>query len=192
MKFRVGSTILGPDPSRQDKKTVAACDELLQILVSSGWEPLSEKGTDWWSFKFRRPVKQLTSGNIQTDSDEEAHALAAEFLSLFSGMLERKEYNQIISTSDNMMKIIPDFNMLYYYRGRAYTGLEQYQKAIVEFDRAIQLGPKFAEAYFYRGAANLFLKQFQKAITDFDRTLELNPNHPNAKEFRATAYKWLK
>ena len=58
IKFAVGSTILGPGPSRKDGKTVAACDELIEILVSSGWEPLPEHGRDWWSYKFRQQARQ--------------------------------------------------------------------------------------------------------------------------------------
>jgi hypothetical protein len=32
--------------------------ELTQKLLADGWEPLSQKGENWYSYTFRRPVKR--------------------------------------------------------------------------------------------------------------------------------------
>ncbi|SRR5258706_15586812 len=41
--------------SEDDRKTKAAHEEVVQALVSSGWEPTG-RGEWWWEYKFRRQV----------------------------------------------------------------------------------------------------------------------------------------
>ena len=57
MAARSPETFSSPDPYSSDRKHVAACDALVQKLVRDGWEPISEKGPRWYSYKFRRPVR---------------------------------------------------------------------------------------------------------------------------------------
>lgn len=41
----------------EDKRVKAAHEEVVQALVSSGWEPTG-RGEWWWELKFRRPVRR--------------------------------------------------------------------------------------------------------------------------------------
>jgi hypothetical protein len=48
----------GPaEPDEDDKEVRTIEEEFIGTLTASGWEPLPEKGRDWWSYKFRRQVK---------------------------------------------------------------------------------------------------------------------------------------
>jgi hypothetical protein len=40
------------------KRTHAALNALVSLLAAEGWEPVSEKGPAWYSYKFRRPVRR--------------------------------------------------------------------------------------------------------------------------------------
>jgi hypothetical protein len=38
------------------RKDNQACDDLIRRLVADGWEPVSERGPEWFSHRFRRRV----------------------------------------------------------------------------------------------------------------------------------------
>ena len=73
-------------------------------------------------------------------------------------------------------------------RGRAYSGLGNYQQAIKEYDTAIELDPKDAFTYFLRGLAYSDLGDHRRAIKDFDRAMELDPKLARAYTNRGIAY----
>ena len=44
-------------PNSDDQNTTVAHKTLIQKLVKDGWEPASDRGLNWWNYRFRRRVK---------------------------------------------------------------------------------------------------------------------------------------
>jgi tetratricopeptide (TPR) repeat protein len=72
-------------------------------------------------------------------------------------------------------------------RGRAHSGLLQWDAAIEDFDEAIKLNPKVAQFFMFRGVARNGRGEYLQAIEDFDQALRLQPNLPLAYSHRAQA-----
>jgi hypothetical protein len=47
-------------PSGKSKRHTTALEELIELLTQEGWEPLSDKGPNWFSRKFRRKASEKT------------------------------------------------------------------------------------------------------------------------------------
>lgn len=42
------------EPARSEAEQY--CDQLIDWLVKDGWEPLPERGENWWNLRFRRKL----------------------------------------------------------------------------------------------------------------------------------------
>jgi hypothetical protein len=49
-------------PIRHDQAADEALRALLQALVQDGWDPLHERGPQWFSYRFRRPSSYPAGG----------------------------------------------------------------------------------------------------------------------------------
>ena len=72
-------------------------------------------------------------------------------------------------------------------RGRAHSGLKEWEDAIQDFDEAIKLNPAVGQFFMFRGIALNARRQFRKALDDFNEALRLQPNLPMAYHQRALA-----
>jgi tetratricopeptide (TPR) repeat protein len=64
---------------------------------------------------------------------------------------------------------------LYYFRGRSYGELDQFENAIKDLTNAIELNSIYELAYYYRAYFYNYTDQKQKALKDFQKVLGLNP-----------------
>ena len=54
-------------PEANNRRHIAACEELKQQLISKDWELTGEKGAYWWQYKFRRPFQPWDYCTIEWD-----------------------------------------------------------------------------------------------------------------------------
>ena len=80
--------------------------------------------------------------------------------------LNAREYDDAIAKMSIVIRLIPDFELPYNYRGVAYYHNEQKQLALEDFNKAIELNPELAIAYRNRGVLYINFGENQKAISD--------------------------
>jgi len=105
---------------------------------------------------------------------------------------EEKKYAECIDLLNRAIELKSNYAWAYFTRGRAYSGLEEYQRAIADYTRAIELHPNYVWAYRNRGRAYSGLEEYQRAIADYSRAIELHPKDAKAYHNRGNAYDNLK
>jgi len=76
----------------------------------------------------------------------------------------------------------------YFYRGKRFYDLGEYDKAILDFTRAIELERNYVFAYVERGLAWEKKGFHEKALADFNNALEINPQYTKAYKDRASTW----
>ena len=75
------------------------------------------------------------------------------------------------SDYDQAIRLKPDYDQAYCYRGLAKYRLKNYSEAIADCDQALQLKPDYTQAYCLRGLAKYRLKNYSEAIADHDQAI---------------------
>lgn len=85
---------------------------------------------------------------------------------------------------------------LYYYRGRSYVGLKQYDKALADYDAILKIDPAYREAAWQKASTYVKMKKYKEAITFYTKTIELfkgqKANLDDIYYFRGYSYLQLK
>ncbi|MBW2364221.1 MAG: tetratricopeptide repeat protein [Deltaproteobacteria bacterium] len=76
----------------------------------------------------------------------------------------------------------------YFYRGKRYFNLGDYDRAIRDFTRAIEKEKNYVFAYAERGLAWEKKGSHEKALADYDKAIEINPQYVKAIKYRATTW----
>ena len=79
---------------------------------------------------------------------------------------QHSNYQQAIANFDAVLKLYPNFSMVYINRGNIFHILGNYEKAITDYNQSININPNFAEAYHNRGNSYYALQQYKNAIAD--------------------------
>ena len=139
-------------------------------------------------------VLGITEAVLFPDFDGFAHTRRQNIpFKRIGGLRNRRRANQAFRQNDYEKAITgydelidpdhPDVH-LYYRRGLAKHGLQDYQGARQDFTNAINLppNPKSSDVYSYhwRGNVNYLLREYEKAIADYDAALSFHVN-PNAE-----------
>ncbi|MBI5294893.1 MAG: tetratricopeptide repeat protein [Chloroflexi bacterium] len=95
----------------------------------------------------------------------------------------------VLEAADSNM--VNDLAPLYFYRGNAHLGLNQFDLALADLSRAIQLDPQFSSAYTNRGLAHSFLLHYDLALDDYSKAIQLDPQNASAYNNRGSAYNSL-
>jgi hypothetical protein len=132
----------------------------IPFTISSKYRALNKSNTTiecYWSEKTLAPLiilsgqsKQL--GNYIDDHDEGVGKLIAEGNEEF----EKKHYEYAIKKYDEAISQINDRDDLacvYYNKGGALCGLEEYDEAVKLYDLAININSNFADAWYNKGFA---------------------------------------
>ena len=108
-----------------------------------------------------------------------------------------KDYKMAEHYFNEVIKLNPNYSVVYYNRGLAKYYLKDYEGALEDYNKAIELNPKFAEAYFYRGISKYNLANAKKKSKadykkllydvkeDYNKAIELNPKFAEAYFNRA-------
>ena len=104
---------------------------------------------------------------------------------------QKDDYLTAIANYVDAIRLDPDDSWLYYMRGKANFGQQQYPDAIADYDEAIHLSPDFAEAYYWRGRAKQLLERYDDAIADYDDAIQLLPDFAEAYYWRGRAKQLL-
>jgi len=76
----------------------------------------------------------------------------------------------------------------YFYRGKRYFNLGEYDKAIHDFTRAIEKEKNYVFAYAERGLAWEKKGSHEKALEDYNKAIEINPQYIIAIKYRAAIW----
>ncbi len=101
------------------------------------------------------------------------------FTSYFARGLIRKQskdYQGALFDYNQVLKLQPDYGLVYGLRCVVRKELKDYQGAIADCDTIIKLQPDFAIAYSIRGLIRQELKDYQRAIADYSKAIELEPD----------------
>ena len=99
-----------------------------------------------------------------------------------------KDYEEAAVCYTKAIKIDPEDDDVYFFRGFAYSCLKQYEKALADYDRAIELNPKNTEYFAHRGVTLVLLQDFERAMSDFSYLIDSNPSNSNAYYSRGLIY----
>ena len=102
--------------------------------------------------------------------------------------VEELNHDRAIADYGEAIKLKPDYEEAYFWRGTIYSLEATYDRAIADYDRAIRLKPNQVGYFTYRGQAHYAKGQFASAIADFDRAIKLQPNSADAFVYRARAF----
>jgi lipoprotein NlpI len=64
----------------------------------------------------------------------------------------------------------------YYFRGRLYDAMRQFEKAVIDFDQVHKLDSGATDVYQLRGLTQFKLANIKESIADFDKYIELAPS----------------
>jgi len=81
-----------------------------------------------------------------------------------------------------------NLDLIYNYRGTAYSRKGNHALAIQDFSEAIRLNPNYANFYRNRGHEYYEERDYDLAIQDFNDAIRLSPNDANAYYDRGNAY----
>ena len=65
----------------------------------------------------------------------------------------------------------PSNGAAYYYRGRAYLGLDRFSEAAADLTATLDADPSNSAAYYYRGRSYLRLERLTEAVSDLTAAL---------------------
>nr|ABZ06453.1 putative TPR domain protein [uncultured marine microorganism HF4000_010I05] len=107
-----------------------------------------------------------------------------------------QNYQLSIEKFTEAIRLVPENDAYYAFRGDSYFRLERYEEALNDIDHAIRIGTESPTGVFWahclsRGITNIELGQNQRAVQDFDKAIELNPNDPMIYAYRSIAYRNL-
>jgi tetratricopeptide (TPR) repeat protein len=101
------------------------------------------------------------------------------------------EYQQAITTYDQVLAADPQDSYAYGQRGDCYRLLSRYDEAIADFSRALELNPENSWALAHRGECYRAKEQYERAVEDLDRSLSMEPDFAWALASRADALRML-
>lgn len=89
---------------------------------------------------------------------------------------DEKKYSEVIDILTDAVLEEYKSAELYTEKGRAFSGIGEFNNAINANEKAIAINPKYANAYNYLGVCWYFSGHMGKAIALFNKAIELNPN----------------
>jgi tetratricopeptide (TPR) repeat protein len=85
---------------------------------------------------------------------------------------------------------------IYYWRGRTYNALKQYDKAASDFESALKIDPNYRDALWQRAFVPYNKKQFKEALAAFTKTIDVYKGNSGSLDdlyyFRGHCYFQLK
>ncbi|GJD19278.1 hypothetical protein RIVM261_042340 [Rivularia sp. IAM M-261] len=101
-------------------------------------------------------------------------------LTQISQDLEKGNYQKALERCNAVLKLDENNFAAYFFRGFAYSHLEQYEAAVVDFEQAIRIDPNSAYPYFGRGFARVQLEKYRDSLADFEQAIKIEPEFAHA------------
>lgn len=127
------------------------------------------------SFKFTNLSASSTS-IASTVSPEKISEMMTKAVTAYNA----KNYVETIRITSEVIKLKPDHEPAYFFRGGSYLDSKQYTLAVADYTKAIALSPSNgakAESTYNRCQAYNALKNSTAAITDCSNAIALNPQY---------------
>ncbi len=119
----------------------------------------------------------LVAGNLKAQT-------VRDFARMAKAKMEMGDYRGAISDFSSIIRLQPDYEMLYqahFGRGYAQFQLGKFEEAKTDFDRAIRIYPNDAEVYFWRAFTKYKLRyRASSEIADYNRAILLRPDYAEA------------
>ncbi|MDR1618885.1 MAG: tetratricopeptide repeat protein [Treponema sp.] len=85
------------------------------------------------------------------------------------------DYDNALEDFNRAIRLNPDCQFAYKYRGLTNVMLKRNFRALLDFNRAIRLSPDDTEVYGFRGSLYFDEGKYKKAYDDFDKAVRINP-----------------
>lgn len=106
--------------------------------------------------------------------------------------LRKGEYIEALANLNNAIQREPGLSELYFLRGYAKYGLDDFLGAERDYTISIELSPVLADVFINRAIVRAQQQNFRGALTDFARAQELTPDNPEIYVNRARTNLFLK
>jgi tetratricopeptide (TPR) repeat protein len=157
-----------------DPRVKEACSVLVTRLVTDGWEPLPQRGKDWWNYKFRRQVPR---------TGEEALALNERSLQLNPNNVRAwkkkgevlqnlKRDEEALEAYDRALQLDPKYPDAWIAKGTVFFGEANLNEALQAFERVLQFDSKNVGAWYWKGAALAELKRYEEALKACEQAIK--------------------
>jgi tetratricopeptide (TPR) repeat protein len=128
------------------------------------------------------PVSKITN-STKARNGNNVDAL----LTQISQDIEKGNYQKALEGCNSVLKLDANNFAAYFFRGFAYSNLEQYETALADFEQAIRIDPSSAYPYFGRGFARVQLEKYRDSLADFEQTIKIEPEFAHAYFWRGVA-----
>jgi tetratricopeptide (TPR) repeat protein len=106
--------------------------------------------------------------------------------------LRNGEYLEALENLNTAILRTPGVSDLYFLRGFAKYGLDDFLGAEIDYSRSIEISPVMAEVFINRGIVRSIQQNFTGAFEDFKKAEELAPENPEIYANRARTNLFLK
>ena len=141
---------------------------LLVTLAEIGLEPQLKLPKVEPLSKITNSTKARNGNNVDT------------LLTQISQDLEKGNYQKALEACNAVLKLDENNFAAYFFRGFAYSHLEQYETAVADFEQAIRIDPSSAYPYFGRGFARVQLEKYRHSLADFEQAIKIEPEFAHA------------
>ncbi|QOL27154.1 tetratricopeptide repeat protein [Thalassotalea sp. LPB0316] len=105
-----------------------------------------------------------------------------------ANLLNQKNYQQVISSADALLKQHPKADVLFHLKALALKNSGSLEAAVLSFQQCLELNPKQPEVLNNLGNTYKLLQQYDLAIANYEQALKVNPNFVEAKRNLVLAY----
>lgn len=89
---------------------------------------------------------------------------------------------------DSLLALNANNDEAYFYKGRAYAALEQYNESLFFIDKAIEINPKNPEAYFIKAVLHIQLFETRQSLDPIKKAVQISPNNSEYLHYAANIY----
>ncbi|MDG2355252.1 MAG: tetratricopeptide repeat protein [Paracoccaceae bacterium] len=121
-------------------------------------------------------IKKLSAKEfkkLQTPTSEQMGIIVKSY--------ENGNYREVLMHTDQMLRLFPDSDILYNFRGAANVALSEFLPAIGDYNNAIRLNPNNEAFYLNLGLTYHYSGDLKNAIHCYEKAISIKPNYAEAK-----------
>jgi tetratricopeptide (TPR) repeat protein len=136
----------------------------------------------------RRLAAAKAADERRKQAEAEARARYSALVSQSSTAFNRGDYDKVISTATEAIRLDPKIADAFHIRARAFGRNGDPDRAIADASEAIRLDPTDAHFFNNRGNNYALKRDYERAISDYNEAIRLAPNWAPAFFNRGVAY----